>query len=699
MTGKNFIVSSAILLILVICIGGVSAEDNTPQSIEMEDIKIDETSQSILESNETSSISDDKNDPDFTISFEEEFVENCWVQPEGPFLFIYPTAENMTGNFTIYVDNKTVGSGAADGFIDPNLEIAAPYYKLGEHSIKVQYSGDDTYKPLTKTHTFSVKQIIINMVNGEYVLESNQISVQLVPEATGTITLYINGVKKKSIKVTPLDSEAAGAGYSNNIPIELDTHIAFNKTYNITVTFSGKNNGKTLKATENGTITSVTYPIEIFAYDDYEYGEENTIEIATPDDLITDNLNVFIDDKKVPVYKSEDDEFYTYYVNINDFKVGKHTIHVNYTGDGKYPAKSVNSTFEISSEIKISNEAMPYNSSIDVELTLPSDAEGNLTVYISKTNESYSLVDTQALSNGYAKVKVRGDHIGKYYIKAEYDGNYKIKNVTDYSIDIQPIITVPESMVWGDDKYITIKTDKEANGTLYFYRLWKLYRQVDIVNGSANISLKDLPIREYYEGETSIKYNSSEYEFEPWDYWIFVKPKFTLTGPASMYYSSSTSYSVKVFGLNGKILSEKYVTFKIGKTTVKVKTNSKGIAKLKVPNTVTPGKYTVKVVYNGFSASKKLTVKQVLTLKAIKVKKSTKKLVLTATLKNKKVIKNKQVTFKFNGKTYKAKTNTKGIAKVTIKSNVLKKLKAGKKITYQATYKKDTVKKTAKVQK
>ena len=66
---------------------------------------------------------------------------------------------------------------------------------------------------------------------------------------------------------------------------------------------------------------------------------------------------------------------------------------------------------------------------------------------------------------------------------------------------------------------------------------------------------------------------------------------------------------------------------------------------------------------------------------------------------NGKYLKKKTITFKINGKKYTAKTNKKGIAKVTIKKNVLKKLKVGKKITYQATYLKDTVKKTAKVKK
>ena len=87
-------------------------------------------------------------------------------------------------------------------------------------------------------------------------------------------------------------------------------------------------------------------------------------------------------------------------------------------------------------------------------------------------------------------------------------------------------------------------------------------------------------------------------------------------------------------------------------------------------------------------------------LKTATVKKSAKKLTLQATLKKgSSPLKGKQVTFKFNGKTYKAKTNSKGIAKVTIKQSILKKLKVGKTIKYQAKYSSFISKKTAKVKK
>jgi hypothetical protein len=89
-----------------------------------------------------------------------------------------------------------------------------------------------------------------------------------------------------------------------------------------------------------------------------------------------------------------------------------------------------------------------------------------------------------------------------------------------------------------------------------------------------------------------------------------------------------------------------------------------------------------------------------MTLKKVKVKKSARKLVLSATLKiNGKLAKGKIIKFKFNKKTYKAKTDKKGVAKITVKKSVLKKLKAGKKVKYQATYGKVTKKHTVKVKK
>lgn len=128
-------------------------------------------------------------------------------------------------------------------------------------------------------------------------------------------------------------------------------------------------------------------------------------------------------------------------------------------------------------------------------------------------------------------------------------------------------------------------------------------------------------------------------------------------------------------------------------------TNENGVASYIVNNA--PKTYKIVATALGVSVTKKLTVMHLVTLKTVKVKKSAKKLVLTATLKKVKgkYLKNKKITFKFKGKKYTAKTNKKGVAKVTIKKAVLKKLKVGKKVTYQATYLKDTVKKTVKVKK
>ena len=116
-----------------------------------------------------------------------------------------------------------------------------------------------------------------------------------------------------------------------------------------------------------------------------------------------------------------------------------------------------------------------------------------------------------------------------------------------------------------------------------------------------------------------------------------------------------------------------------------------------------PGIYTIIASYNGESVSSTVTIKQTLKpyKKTVTVKKTASKLILRAVLKKYagKGISGKKIIFKFKGKKYSAVTNSKGIAKVTVKKSVIKKLKAGKKYSVTFTYVKNTVKGYVKVKK
>ena len=170
----------------------------------------------------------------------------------------------------------------------------------------------------------------------------------------------------------------------------------------------------------------------------------------------------------------------------------------------------------------------------------------------------------------------------------------------------------------------------------------------------------------------------------------------------TMDFYDGTYYKVKAIGDDGQPASAgEYVAITVNGIKYASVTDKNGIAKLKL--NLNPGKYTITAEYKNTKVSNKLTIKQTLKLvkKTVTVKKG-KKIVLKAKLKwsNGKAIKGKKITFKFKGKKYKAKTNKKGIAQVTIKKkSVLKKLKKGKKYSYSATYVKNTVKGKVKIKK
>ena len=165
----------------------------------------------------------------------------------------------------------------------------------------------------------------------------------------------------------------------------------------------------------------------------------------------------------------------------------------------------------------------------------------------------------------------------------------------------------------------------------------------------------------------------------------------------SVDYAGGKYFSVKVVTADGRAVGAgEVVKFKMNGKIYNVKTDTNGVAKIRI--TDVPKKYIVTTIYNGKSVRNTVTVKHVLTAGKLTVKKTAKKFTLKATLKiNGKLVKGKWITFKFAGKTYKVKTNVKGVAQKVLNKKVIKKLNKGKTYTVKATYLKDTIKTTVKV--
>ena len=149
---------------------------------------------------------------------------------------------------------------------------------------------------------------------------------------------------------------------------------------------------------------------------------------------------------------------------------------------------------------------------------------------------------------------------------------------------------------------------------------------------------------------------------------ITIVPRLAGGNNLNFDYSYSGTYKVRVYADNGQLVGAgEKVVIKAGSKTYNAITDKNGYASVKVSDLL-PGTYSISATYKGVSLSNKVVVKQILKASNKKFKRYNAKK-YTATLKTSKgkAIKGKQITFKFNGKTYKAKTNSKGVAKITIK--------------------------------
>lgn len=184
-------------------------------------------------------------------------------------------------------------------------------------------------------------------------------------------------------------------------------------------------------------------------------------------------------------------------------------------------------------------------------------------------------------------------------------------------------------------------------------------------NGLATLSLK-LNVGSYTI--TSINPDTNEKVVNS----LNVLPRIIGNKDLTKDYLDNKIFKIRIIGDDGKAVGDGIpVTVVLNGVKSTIKTDNKGYVSKNI--NLVAGKYSISATYKGYTVTNKVTVKQILKSKDVSVKVK-KPITIQATLKysNGKAIANKKITFKFKGKTYAAKTNSKGIAKITIKNTYKK---------------------------
>ncbi len=501
------------------------------------------------------------------------------------------------------------------------------------------------YKEVVKVDNVNPVNITLTIVksNSTTYLTANQYDDYVM------LTAVVNPIATEKVTFT-----FNGTGYNETINTRGVANLRLfgltNGNYTVKATYNGNNN------IYPSTSTNITF---IFNKTFIE-PEVNIPPLDSPSDDGSINVTLPIDATGTVTLTINDKDYSFDVVNgiakvfIPDLDNGDYPYTITYSGDSKY--SSVVSTGNLIIE-KICKSIVAYDMNINygneydfIATFYYADGSPLSNKFVSFFVRNVSSVSELARTDSNAVAMLQlGLQPGEYEI-ISYNGQTDESRINKIIVKMQGPKTIDENDIVIPTLYnnglSVIKLPSDASGTITLNIGGKNYN-FDVVNGITNVNVPDLDNGTY---------------------------------PYVITYSGDTKYLQ--FSKNG-ILSVNKPSETETPTNPITPTNPTAPAK---PNT-------------SKTPTKKIT-KTTLILKKVTVKRSAKKLVIQATLKvNGKAVKGKTIKFKFNKKTYKAKTNAKGIAKVTVKKAVLKKLKKGKKVTYTATYDKITKKVTVKVKK
>ena len=314
------------------------------------------------------------------------------------------------------------------------------------------------------TNELEINQIA-NVKFAFYLINNNQISKYSNLRNINLILSNINGSSVNStssnskidFKLISLGDGELIAKYNN-----IETHVSF----------------KFIKSNPNIKIN----------YDNIMVGDDLIVKISLPKD-ITGNLTVDVSNQSQ--FKIIDS--YNVVFNFTNLKADEYNLVLNYHGDEKYLSKEITGKVSVSkyeSFINLNLSTINVDEDLILTITAPSDATGNVSLYINNKLETLTLTDAKASYT--IKNITRGD----YRITAIYNGDEKYLKSSDYkfievdNIDVT-LSNIIEDITYGEKVIVQVFLNDNATGNVSV-TVDGVTNSSSVLNGRANITLSGI---------------------------------------------------------------------------------------------------------------------------------------------------------------------------------------------------------------
>ena len=599
------------------------------------------------------------------------------------------TIFNSTGS----VGSKTTLSGRICDDNNNTVVVSRVEFIIDGENITATFNASGIFSGVysvssVKNHTISINStdnlVDLTVINGTLTVNKGNLTINIeindavYPSALIIINSAEDGVY--NVSVGDFNTQVSVLNNTGNTTItDLDAgnHTVF-------VSFEGDDNYYSAKANEtfkvlpanntlNVVILNVTYPNQATAVINASVDGKYTLTVNNVEYNVTVSNN--IGEISLNVLKTDTYEAVLTFNNTN------------YVNTSNKTSFSVKKAYVIPTVTISNNYASTATITVEV-VNATGDVEINSTVY----NNTFTL------ENSTVTFKIPDLSQKDYNITVTYKGddNYNISslNVT---------FTVNPSIISSDIKrgynsgcdftatFYNSTGELLKNASVQFKINLNIYNITTDSNGTAVVNIK-------LEAGTYIVTSINPYTSEEMNNTLVIVKSIQSNNNINMYYLDGSAYTVSVYGADGNLANGVNVIFTVnGKSYTATSQNGYASLSLNI-NTLTPKSYTITATYNDYSVSNTITVKQVITAKkTTTIKKTAKSAKIKILLKAKSLLKKKIVKVKFKGKTYKLKTNNKGVAYFKLTKKVIKKLKKGKKYSYTITYSKDTLKRYVKI--